>query len=242
METQFKIGELAKRAGVSVRTLHHYDELGLLSPSLRTEAGHRLYSSDDVFRLQQIISLRSLAFSLEEIAAFLKSPEQSPVQVLQMHLNAMQQELKERQKLVTDLEALILNLQSGSNPSVDELLNLMEGINMIQKYYSKEQLDYLQERANILGEDKIKEVEAEWPQLIEKVRQEMLKGTDPRSETVLALAKRWQELIEMFTGGNAGVAQSLGNMYQQEGAAKASRGVMDDDVGKYISQAFSALK
>jgi hypothetical protein len=125
---------------------------------------------------------------------------------------------------------------------VDELLNLMEGINMIQKYYSKEQLDYLQERANILGEDKIKEVEAEWPQLIEKVRQEMLKGTDPRSETVLALAKRWQELIEMFTGGNAGVAQSLGNMYQQEGAAKASRGVMDDDVGKYISQAFSALK
>ncbi|MEA2488332.1 MAG: hypothetical protein QOH21_124, partial [Acidobacteriota bacterium] len=56
----WKIGELAKRTGVSVRTLHHYDEIGLLTPSHRTESGHRLYGREEVIRLQQIVSLRQV--------------------------------------------------------------------------------------------------------------------------------------------------------------------------------------
>src|SRR6476646_6711292 len=62
----WKVGELAKRTGVSVRALHHYDEIGLLSASLRSESGYRLYTEADVIRLQQIRSLRSLGFSLDE--------------------------------------------------------------------------------------------------------------------------------------------------------------------------------
>ena len=62
-----KVGELAKRTGLTVRTLHHYDEIGLLRPSLRTEAGHRLYTTVDVARLQQVLSLRQLGFGLEEV-------------------------------------------------------------------------------------------------------------------------------------------------------------------------------
>ena len=65
--TAMKVGELAKRTGVSVRTLHYYDEIGLLSPSHRSEAGYRLYSAEDIARLQQIKSLRQLGFRLEEI-------------------------------------------------------------------------------------------------------------------------------------------------------------------------------
>jgi hypothetical protein len=61
----WKVGELAKRTGLSVRTLHHYEEIGLLSPSSRTEAGHRLYATDDIVRLQQIKSLCHMAFFLE---------------------------------------------------------------------------------------------------------------------------------------------------------------------------------
>jgi DNA-binding transcriptional MerR regulator len=62
-----KVGELAKRTGLTVRTLHHYDEIGLLKPSLHTEAGYRLYTRGDVARLQQVLSLRQLGFALEEI-------------------------------------------------------------------------------------------------------------------------------------------------------------------------------
>lgn len=61
----WRVGELAKRTGVSVRTLHWYEEIGLLSPSQRSEAGHRLYAAEDLGRLQQIQSLRQLGFSLD---------------------------------------------------------------------------------------------------------------------------------------------------------------------------------
>jgi DNA-binding transcriptional MerR regulator len=57
-----KVGELARRTGLTVRTLHHYDEIGLLNPSLHTEAGYRLYTAGDVARLQQVLSLRQLGF------------------------------------------------------------------------------------------------------------------------------------------------------------------------------------
>ena len=62
-----KVGELAKRTGLTVRALHHYDEIGLLKPSLHTEAGYRLYTADDVARLQRVLSLRQLGFSLEQV-------------------------------------------------------------------------------------------------------------------------------------------------------------------------------
>jgi MerR family transcriptional regulator, thiopeptide resistance regulator len=67
MSTKIKIGELAKQTGISIRMLHYYDEIELLSPSQRTESGHRLYAEPDIIRLQQIMSLRQLGFSLEEI-------------------------------------------------------------------------------------------------------------------------------------------------------------------------------
>ncbi len=84
-----KVGELAKRTGLTVRTLHHYDEIGLLKPSLRTEAGHRLYDADDVARLQKIVLLRQLGFSLEEVQACLDRPGFSPLEVLGLHLTRL---------------------------------------------------------------------------------------------------------------------------------------------------------
>ena len=62
-----KVGEVAKRTGISIRTLHHYDDIGLVSPSQHTDSGHRIYSHQDVQRLQQVLILRSLGFSLEKI-------------------------------------------------------------------------------------------------------------------------------------------------------------------------------
>ena len=63
----WKVGALARQTGLTVRTLHHYDEIGLLAPSLRTGAGHRLYTADDLGRLLQILSLRQLGLSLDEV-------------------------------------------------------------------------------------------------------------------------------------------------------------------------------
>ncbi|MEV5410798.1 MerR family transcriptional regulator [Thermopolyspora sp. NPDC052614] len=70
----YSVGQVARLAGVTVRTLHHYDEIGLLSPGERTGGGYRRYTEADLDRLQQVLFYRELGFPLEEIAAILDEP------------------------------------------------------------------------------------------------------------------------------------------------------------------------
>jgi DNA-binding transcriptional MerR regulator len=86
MQTTMKVGTLAKRTGLTVRTLHHYDEIGLLSPSHRTQSGHRLYGEEEFSRLQQIASLKHLGLPLEEIRECLTRPEYSLERVLNLQI------------------------------------------------------------------------------------------------------------------------------------------------------------
>src|SRR5947209_4666850 len=101
-----KVGELAKRTGLTVRTLHHYDEIGLLKPSLHTESGHRLYTAADVARLQQVLSLRQLGFALEEIAACLDRPGYSPLEVIRLHVARLREQIELQRGLCERLEGL----------------------------------------------------------------------------------------------------------------------------------------
>src|SRR6476660_1810016 len=94
-----KVGELARRTGLTIRTLHHYDEIGLLKPSLHTEAGHRLYTAGDVARLQQVISLRQLGFSLEDVRACLDRSDFSPVELIRLHITRLREQIGLQRKL-----------------------------------------------------------------------------------------------------------------------------------------------
>ena len=87
----YRVKQVADMAGVSVRTLHHYDQLGLLVPGDRTRAGHRLYTDDDLLRLQQIIIQRELGFSLEEIRRWLDDPDHDRRQALLGQRRALQE-------------------------------------------------------------------------------------------------------------------------------------------------------
>ena len=79
----YTVGQLARTAGVSVRTLHHYDHIGLLVPLSRTEAGYRLYKEQDLLRLQQILFFKELDLPLSEIRDILDDPEFDPVEALE---------------------------------------------------------------------------------------------------------------------------------------------------------------
>jgi DNA-binding transcriptional MerR regulator len=185
-----KVGDLAKQTGVSVRTLHYYDEIGLLSPSRRTEAGYRLYDEADIIRLQQIVSLRQIGFSLEHIRECLEQEQFSPHQVVQLHLSQLKEQMMLQQQLYARLEAVATRLQSTETVSIQEFIQLIEVTTMIEKYYSPEQQEYLKARRETLGEERIRQVEAEWPQLMEQVRIEMEKGSDigTNSSPTLAIA------------------------------------------------------
>src|SRR5207253_11192192 len=107
------VGELAKRTGLTVRTLHHYDEVGLLRPSLHTEAGHRLYTAADVARLQQVMSLRQLGFSLEEVRDCLDRPGFSPLEVIGLHVARLRELIELQRCLCERLEALAAWVESA---------------------------------------------------------------------------------------------------------------------------------
>src|ERR1700752_1922497 len=94
-----KVGELARRTGLTVRTLHHYDEIGLLKPSHHTEAGHRLYTAGDVARLEQVLSRRQLGFTLEQVCDCLNRTGLSPLEVIRRHIDRLHEQMKLQSKL-----------------------------------------------------------------------------------------------------------------------------------------------
>jgi MerR family transcriptional regulator, thiopeptide resistance regulator len=237
-----KVGDLAKQTGVSVRTLHYYDEIGLLSPSHRTEVGYRLYGEGDIIRLQQIVSLRQIGFSLEEIRECLRQSNFSFDRVIHLHTARLREQIELSQKLLNRLERIAQTVNSAEAVSVEALIQTIEAICMLEKYYTPEQLEMLKQRQEHLGEERIRQVQNDWKVLIEQVRTEMEKGTDSASESMQVLARRWLELIEEFTGGDAGIRQSLNTMYQQEGAEAATHGAVDSALSEYMGRAIAALK
>src|SRR5262249_17928821 len=110
-----KVGEVAKRTGLSVRTLHYYDEIGLLQPSTHTESQHRLYGPAELERLQQIKSLRQLGFSLDEIRACLDAPEFSLRAVIDLHAARLRKQIKEETRLAALLETLAASLDTSAS-------------------------------------------------------------------------------------------------------------------------------
>ena len=243
--TTWKVGELAERTGLSVRTLHYYDEIGLLSPSQRTEAGHRLYTAGDVVRLQQVKSLKHLGFGLEEIRDCLDRPEDFSLRrVVKLHLSRLEEQIEMQKKLRDRLEVMVARLDSAEEVSVEGFVKTaMEVIEMserIERYYTPEQLEYLEQRRRELGEDRIRTGEEEWSRLIEQVRAEMEAGTDPADERVQHLARRWMELVQEFTGGDPGIERSLGNMWRQEESIHGMETGPMREMGEYVSRALAA--
>jgi DNA-binding transcriptional MerR regulator len=238
----WKVGELARRTGLTVRTLHYYDEIGLLAPSHHTDAGHRLYTAGDVARLQQIKSLRELGFGLEQIRDCLTDPDFSPRRVIALHVARLGEQIEHLQRLKQRLEALAEVLDRTEAASVEEFLSVIQEMTMIEKYYTPEQLEQLKQRAGTVSAERIREVEAEWPRLMAQVKAEMDKGTDPASEGVQQLARRWEGLVNEFTGGDPGIFQSLKAMWETEPTIHGMDTQPVREMRAYIDRALAAAK
>src|SRR5262245_48054423 len=123
--TTWKVGDLARETGVSVRALHYYEEVGLLVPSGRTPSGHRVYSEEDVTRLQQIVSLRDIGLSLDEIKEMLAKPDSSPLSVIQLHIKHLHGEVEQRRSLCDKLETLAERLVQRGRVSATDFIEAL---------------------------------------------------------------------------------------------------------------------
>ena len=131
---RFRVGELARAAGVTVRALHHYDSLGLLVPSERTQSRHRLYSAADVERLYRLLALRAVGLPLEEIGPLLDARTHL-AETVRRHLDRVEQQLGAVAELKLRLTRLLAALD-GDEASTDRFLDVLEAMSMFEKYYT----------------------------------------------------------------------------------------------------------
>ena len=234
-----KVGEIARQTGLTVRTLHHYDETGLLSPSLRTAAGHRLYTARDIARLQQIRALRSLGFGLVEIRELIDSTGMTLGQVVEMQLVRLEERIASEQRMCVRLAALRRLIGERGEAPVDAMITAIEDMTKMENYYTKEQLAQLEARREQFSKEQLDAGAREWDELMASVRTEMENGTDPKSEVVQALAKRWMAKVRDFTGGDPGISTSLNRMWQEESSIHGIETAPVRELMAYIQRALN---
>jgi MerR family transcriptional regulator, thiopeptide resistance regulator len=231
----YHIGEFAQKAAVSIRTLRFYDKVGLLSPSGYTEAGYRLYTDTDFFRLQQILAMKFLGFSLGEVKQCLEvglgglqeslALQKAMMQEKREQLDTVIQAIDETEKLLT---ANIQNWQAIVR--VIQVIQMQQQNDWRTKYFSEEQLKQMSELSKNAYTDEQREKLAEWGknwseedqqaadqqwgEVNAELKRLVAAGSDPASPEAQALAEQHQRLIGEFTHGDAGVVAGLQNWWQ----------------------------
>ncbi|RRQ80218.1 MerR family transcriptional regulator [Streptomyces griseofuscus] len=138
----YSVGQVSAFAGVTVRTLHHYDKAGLLSPSERSPAGYRLYGDADLARLQQILFYRQLGFSLDEIAAILKDPQANAVEQLRTRQRQLRAEIAGLQRLAEVAERAIEVQRTGVSLTPQERFEVFGEITFDLSYATEAELKW----------------------------------------------------------------------------------------------------
>lgn len=201
------VGEVAKKMGVTVRTLQYYDQQGLLSPSMESEGGRRLYTDKDVIVLHQILSMKHLGFSLDDIKNKLISLE-TPAEVaaalteqaaaIRTKLDSLSESLQE----VEALKAEVLHMQSVNfKKYADIVVNLQmknEFYGLI-KHFDDSTLDHIRSR---FDKQSAPAMLATVKRLQDKAIALQAQGVLPQSEQGIAFAKEFWSMIDEFTGGD----------------------------------------
>lgn len=232
-----KVGELARATGLTVRTLHHWEERGVVVPSARTASGHRIYDDGDVRRVYQVVALRELGLPLDAIAAVLVTG--SFATVLAAHLEQVDARLSALHSLRGTLAGVVDRLRHEPAPDPSDVLKMIDEVSRMNdtfaRYFTPEQVAALQAR-RAEGEA----TAAAWPGLIAAVRAEMDAGTDPADPRVRALAARWAELLAAFDGGEPELRTQLFRMREENADEVTAAGGPDQAMIDYIRRARDA--
>lgn len=211
-----KVSEVAKLTGVTVRTLHYYDEIGLLKPSKVTEAGYRLYSNADLEILQQILFFRELDFSLSDIREIMLNPTYSRETALQNHRELLLQ----KRKHIDGLISLVDKTLKGDNDMSFKQFDTTEIKNARKEYATEAKQRWGKSDAYTEYEEKVSAYDDPQWKLLNGEGSYILREfgenrhLDPASKEAQALAKKWQEFITAnFYNCTKAILSCLGEMY-----------------------------
>jgi DNA-binding transcriptional MerR regulator len=217
----YTVKQLADLAGVTIRTLHYYDEIGLLKPSSVGDNGYRYYEDEALLQLQQILLFREMDLGLLQIKEIIERPEFDVLTALRSHRTALQERVTRLQCLINTVDSTILHLVG----EVD-----MSNKSLFEGFSEEKQKQYEQEIANDprYDQDKVKESVRRWKNYTpqqkkqigvegQKVYEDLIAAMDkgPESEEVQAVLARWHQHLRYFYEPTPEILRGLGHLYNE---------------------------
>jgi DNA-binding transcriptional MerR regulator len=231
-----KVGELAKRSGLTVRTLHHYDEIGLLVPSVRSDSGYRLYDRTDVARLHAIQALRKLGLPLSEVGEMLACDGATLPAIVERQIHALDREIEQASELRARLTLVQAAMATGNTPSIGDWLDTLSRMSTYGKYFAADELKSILQN--------LKRMESEWQPLVAQIREQMTLGVPATDPSIQKLARRWMDLSIRWMDGDMDRLMRWGRMYREEVHARGRHGIdldVIDYIGVAVEQRLAAL-
>ncbi len=215
----YTVKRLADLAGVSVRTLHYYDEIGLLKPQSHSVSGYRYYGEESVVRLQQIMFFRELGFSLDEIKNIVSRPDFDVLEALQSHRTLLTKKAERINELLTTVDKTIKELKGEMKMQIKEYYQGFSD-EQIEKYrkevrqrWGEKTLQESEERVIKMGKEKFAKLQAEGGKIFQTISYNMSKGFDSAEvQKQVAKLRKW---LENFHHYSDEAVLGLGRAYSQ---------------------------
>ncbi len=241
---QWYIKELAQLVGVSVRTLHHYDKIGLLPACTRLSNGYRVYTATHVLRLQQITALKFFGFSLQEIKRILCS-DLAMLDHFHAQYKLVKNHIASLVSVEQSLEYILNHCQAGSEVNIHAVLHLMKRYTMSQDLkktwaadiYTEKELDTFAQLKQSYTDQEIENYQDAWVELITRVKENL--HQDPTSAIAKDLALQWHNLLNRVYGNNPELKNTIYTAYKEN---KIPNPLFDSCVFEWIEKATYALK
>lgn len=227
-----RIGELARRAGVTVRTLRHYEALGLLRPTSRTPGGGRVYGQADAMRLHAVLALKQFGCSLAEIRALLDEGGAALPDILARQIAALTEQAVRAAALGEKLTRLRGRLVQNEDTAMADWLETLALMHVYSRYFTEAELDTLRRNKDAAG--RRREV---WAAIVAA----MAGGAAPDGEAGLAIAHRVADLARQSTGQDAALAGKLRELFRGEESARQAVGLTVPML-RWLEQALDAAR
>ena len=215
----YTVKQLADLAGVSVRTLHYYDEIALLAPSEVAKNGYRYYDDDAVLRLQQILFFRELDFNLSDIKALLDDPAFEVVTALHDHRAALYARIGRLQRLIHTVDSTILTLTGEIDMSKKQLFSGFSDEDekryhqQAREQYDPQEVDASYKRWNTYTKEKQDAIKAEGGAIYDDLAALLAEEHAAESDTVQAVIARWHQHMRHFYEPSIMRLRGLGQLY-----------------------------
>lgn len=244
----YQVKDVARLAGVSVRTLHHYDSIGLLVPSARTAAGYRLYDDNDLLRLQQILIGRALGLSLEEVRRSLDDPRFDRKTALLNQKERLRERARETEAMIRSIGVALDSLDGRRKKGGVKMEDLFGGFNPSQ--YNEEARRrwgtsdaYIESeiRTKNYSRDEWNGIKAEQAALYGAAYAALKAGKSPSDAAVMDIAERHRESIDRwFYACSYGIHRGLASMYETDDRFRQNIDTHGEGLASFLAEAIRA--